>query len=243
MKRFLAATLGTLIVVACGGSSSSDISDTSGGSDAGNGSADGSTTNNGDGSTTGNGDSGGGSDSGGGGGNDGGGGGTDASTPCTIDGTGASVGCGANEFCYSSDCTNGICLTKPSHTSNNKYDPQCGCDGVTYWNKEYAAVGGESISAGGVCTSMTTPKALMCQTGMCPKGASYGCAAEMTACSVLPPQLPEACWFLPEANQCPDSPKVQSCGSVVSADAGVTCVGLCTAIDSKTVFARNASCN
>lgn len=246
MKRFLLAALGPVVVaVACGGSSLSDITDSAG--DAGSGSADGSTNGNNsgaDGSTTGNGDSGGTvNDAGGGNGGDGGGGSNEAGKPCTIDGTGASMGCGASEYCLGADCTTGVCAPILAHTSNTNYAPQCGCDGATYWNKEYAAVGGESISSAGVCTSSTTPKALTCQTGMCPKGASYACAAELVNCMVLPPQIPETCWFLPESSQCPDNPKVQSCGLGVSLDGGVKCISLCGAIDSKTVFARNATCN
>jgi hypothetical protein len=246
MKRFLLVAIGTAVAVACGGSSNTDITDTSGGA-GDSGSADGNTTGSGDGSTTGGGDSGGANDGGGNGGDASGSGSeagaNEAGKPCTIDAAGASVGCNGGEFCYSSDCTTGVCVAKPSHTSNTTYNPQCGCDGVTYWNKEYATVGGESISASGVCTTSTTPKALACQTGQCPKGSSYGCASEMVACGVLPPQLPEYCWFLPESSQCPDSPKVQSCGSSIAVDGGITCIGLCSAIDSKMVFARNATCN
>lgn len=244
MKRFLlpAIVIGGVagVVVACGGTSSSDITDSTGAGDGGgdangNVGVDGSGGNGNDSGGVVGSDSGSSSDSGSA--NDAGG------TACTIDATGASVGCGKNEYCASTNCATGVCAPVPNHTSDNAYVPQCGCDGVTYWNKAYAALGGESISAAGVCTDKTTPKALSCVTGSCPKGAAYACAAELTACGTLPPEIPELCWYLPPSGQCPDKPQVESCSGAIAIDAGLKCTGLCAAIDSKTVFARNPSCN
>jgi len=46
--------------------------------------------------------------------------------------------CGPSEYCDAPNCTtSGYCVTRPSSTVTT-YDPQCGCDGTSYWNAQHA---------------------------------------------------------------------------------------------------------
>jgi hypothetical protein len=65
--------------------------------------------------------------------------------------------CGASEYCESTSCaTSGYCVTRPSATSVT-FDPQCGCDGVAYWNAVHAHWLGKTVIKGaskaGTCSS------------------------------------------------------------------------------------------
>lgn len=65
--------------------------------------------------------------------------------------------CGASEYCESTSCaTSGYCVTRPAATSVT-FDPQCGCDGVAYWNAVHAHWLGKTVIKGavkaGTCSS------------------------------------------------------------------------------------------
>lgn len=122
---------------------------------------------------------GGGAAGGGAGGSAGGGGGGGAVGGGGAGGSGGGLGadcdwgdvCGPGFYCDAAGCGMGQCAVKPSPAGEQKQeDPVCGCDGVTYWNANIAAIHGVAVASAGACPGGT---AIACSSASpCPAGAS-----------------------------------------------------------------------
>jgi hypothetical protein len=116
--------------------------------------------------------------------------------------------------------------------------PQCGCDGITYWNGEIAAFHGINVAAAGACVPA---KATACSDQTpCKDDASCNLdVGTQNKCSVIEPPL-GTCWQLPKT--CPDvggGGRVKYCLSI-----GPACASYCDAIRSEQSFYRPANnCN
>jgi len=63
----------------------------------------------------------------------------------------AQTQCAATEFCDAPNCTTlGLCKLRPT-TSSPAFGIACGCDGVTYWNKQHANFNGKTTKGAGQC--------------------------------------------------------------------------------------------
>lgn len=151
----------------------------------------------------------------------------------TKDGSG---GCPDGSYCDSPTCGPGVCVKKGQFEGAEK-TPQCGCDGVTYWNASIAKKKGMAIRTSGVCK---VDSAAFCG-GIapigCPNGASCNMQVEKkAACNQSDGQ--GTCWGLPTT--CPIvvvGGNARPCGS----DA-VTCATDCTAIRKGITWYQDNSC-
>jgi hypothetical protein len=129
--------------------------------------------------------------------------------------------CGASEFCESTSCvTSGYCVTRPAATSVT-FDPQCGCDGVAYWNAVHAHWLGKTVIKGpskaGTCSS---PK-------QCSSAA--GCGANETCIIYYQDYY---CTTSPTYGFCMAKPSTVTsaacAGQMASGDGEQECGGTCT---------------
>lgn len=144
--------------------------------------------------------------------------------------------CGDGEFCKVATCnqtTGGTCTKRPKTVSQD-YLPVCGCDDVTYWNPEVMAQFGVSPKAQGICA-----KGLACDDlTKCPDkrfcnrqldAAGY-CAAAVT--------LDGTCWGLPP--NCPglSNGKARPCGANPN-----QCKTYCEAVRAEDPWFADNNCN
>jgi len=130
--------------------------------------------------------------------------------------------CGAGKYCSAPGCkAKGKCIAIPSATTETSTNnPQCGCDGVTYWNPTVAAVHGMSLSQKGECSGndvVACSTATACAVGNCNIDAKsiQGCTTETAG----------TCWVLPTT--CPGAAIL---GKDAKACNTVACIGECAAI-------------
>lgn len=113
--------------------------------------------------------------------------------------------CPPGQYCEAPGCGAGACVPTPIPASvPATQDPVCGCDGVTYWNPETAAVKGMSVAAAGACAAP-----IACGQGSpCPAGMKCNReAADAASCS---PQVAGTCWGV--VANCPaGGPQAKAC--------------------------------
>lgn len=146
--------------------------------------------------------------------------------------------CPANHYCKYSGCgaTLGVC-TPLSPLPGPYYNPVCGCDGITYWNKEHAYTNSVAIAHEDPCTlaerkTCTTPGATC---GGTPDSICVGQLGEASGCAISAPVF--GCWRWPTGTLCGTAggPPMMSCTDG-------ECLSQCAAIKKKTVKFYPASC-
>jgi hypothetical protein len=153
-----------------------------------------------------------------------------------VDG-GPNQGCSSNdeclpfEYCSKTSCDDaqGTCWARPD-SCDDAFAPECGCDGVVYWNdclRERDGVG--AVSSQGQCTGGQPFTVCGGPTnGQCPVADAYCnqlAVGGPRRCELAPEGV---CWVLPDT--CPTDagvPSLHKCGQGPPA-----CVDLCTAIQS-----------
>lgn len=157
-------------------------------------------------------------------------------TPTPSCSPGPASGCKTDEYCKVAACaaTGGTCTKVPA-APQPTLDPQCGCDGVTYWNADEAAARRTNIVAGGVCPK---EKAATCtKEKKCPEDTDCNFdQGSKAACTLLTPA--GTCWAIP--SNCPDNQggKARRC-----LNPNTSCTSLCDAIHDEEPFFRVQSCN
>lgn len=122
--------------------------------------------------------------------------------------------CEPGSFCRRAACDlkEGVCAPFVTTTS---YEPVCGCDGVTYWNKSHAWIGDATIRHAGRCTNV---EGAACLGTTCELPDSI-CVHELDNAAACTLMLGKGiCWRLPLDHNCGAAP-----GGTVS-----TCDGKCT---------------
>lgn len=143
-------------------------------------------------------------------------------------------GCGPDEYCRVEGCavTGGVC-TKRATFQAGAYEPVCGCDRVTYWNKELASARGANIAASGPCPAAS---ALHCnEQTKCPGGAHCSMALSSRPGCLTDVVATGLCWVLPASCPPVTAQRARDC------DAN-RCMSLCEAIKAETRFYPVASC-
>ena len=172
----------------------------------------------------------------------------DGGAPCsTLDG---GQSCLPGFFCSSTSCGSATGRCESARTGEScaePYDPQCGCDGLTYFNPCLRQVARQSeATGGGVCPFNNTPHSCSATK---PCAGSQVCALVFPSGSLVPatsdggldPMACTAfeqfisffplgvCWVLPESGSCPDSgATLRSCDG--------QCTNACPAIRTPTGF-------
>jgi hypothetical protein len=109
--------------------------------------------------------------------------------------------CKADEYCKVATCGAplGSCAPKPANS--NAVSPVCGCDNVTYWNESVAVREfGVSTKSAGECAPTEVSR---CSTNgiKCPANRVCNLAVANKAACVLPAAVLGTCWGLPRT--CP----------------------------------------
>jgi hypothetical protein len=145
--------------------------------------------------------------------------------------------CASNYYCKYSGCgvTTGVCAPL-SPLPGPYYNPVCGCDGVTYWNKEHAYTNSVAIAHEDPCTP-TERKACTGAGTTCGGFIDSNCVvqlSEASACAIGTPT--GGCWRMPTGTLCGSAggPPTLPCS-------GSTCRSQCEAIRAKVLF-YPASC-
>jgi hypothetical protein len=118
----------------------------------------------------------------------------DGGKPCTtID------DCDPGQYCQRPSCgvTAGFCAP---YMMANGFDPVCGCDGVTYWNKTYAFTTDAIVKHGGRCSATEGAACLGTSCGGLPDSICVRQVAGSTACASMIEQ--GVCWRLPLTHEC-----------------------------------------
>jgi hypothetical protein len=157
-------------------------------------------------------------------------GGTQACT-WTADGRG---NCPEGSYCDAPNCTTGVCQKKTT-SEPPELSPQCGCNGVTYWNAGIAKKAGMAIRAGGVCQSDVAKLCGGVAGAPCPAGDS--CNVQVSKKSECNALAQGVCWQLPTT--CPNTAGGRSrpCGVGTLA-----CTDACNAIRKQTQWYDDGSC-
>lgn len=134
--------------------------------------------------------------------------------------------CTTGWYCNALDCVSGSCEPRPPALNTLPTAlPVCGCDGVTYWNAEFAAVKGMAVASPGACAA-----GLACSPGGNECASSDHCSAQVDSFAGCPAgPIPWSCWSVP-ANCPPDATDHLLCNGDVS------CYDLCTAAKSGAAF-------
>jgi hypothetical protein len=158
----------------------------------------------------------------------------------------ASAGCVANTDCSGAQyclftvtqqgcAKTGKCVARPTNLTSTDLAPVCGCDGVTYWNAQLAALRGGTVQTQGACTQ----QALSCaQNKACPgdakcnqiRASAQNCGGGGGGGGV--------CWAVPDtcppatAPGAPVSNRTRICNNLA------VCSTLCESITSEKSFYR-----
>jgi hypothetical protein len=119
--------------------------------------------------------------SGGGGSSNGSGGSSGAGVTTSTDIPGScdpnsAFACAGDEFCKTSDCKTGACTKKPGG-EGAKWAPVCGCNGIAYWNRDLAFLGGAAYREGACDLDQPPAQMVKCyenNAGVC-QTAGAGC--------------------------------------------------------------------
>jgi len=116
-------------------------------------------------------------------------------------------------------------------------NPQCGCDGITYYNAEIAAAHGANISAPGACSDAVAKKCGDAQP--CGDGAkcNFDQGTKAGQCNILNPT--GTCWVLPD--KCPEGAGGRARPCLTSGGLN-DCYSLCSAIEREEPFYKVTNC-
>ena len=134
--------------------------------------------------------------------------------------------CGPGWYCHAPDCVTGTCEPRPpAFDTTAGAAPVCGCNGITYWNAEFAAVKGMTVASAGPCADGPS-----CSPGGAECPPSYDCSAVVDSFASCSAGLTEwSCWAVP--NTCPpDVADHKLCSG------NVDCHDLCSAVKSGVAF-------
>lgn len=157
----------------------------------------------------------------------------DASGPTTCR-PGDPDACGIDEYCRVEGCavTGGVC-TKRATFQAGAYEPVCGCDRVTYWNKELASSRGVNVAASGPCPASS---ALRCDAqAKCPDGAHCNMVVRSRIGCLTDAVVNGLCWVLPASCPPVTAQRARACEDN-------RCTSLCEAIKTEKRFYPVASC-
>lgn len=144
--------------------------------------------------------------------------------------------CPDGSYCDTTDCVTGVCVKRIDGAGTDR-NPQCGCDGVTYWNATYAKRAGMAIRSGGACKADTGKVCGGLSGASCPGGGSCNMqVAKKSECNTS--DGAGLCWILP--SQCPAiaiGGRSRPCGA-----AAVTCTDDCTAIKKQSAWFDDSTC-
>jgi hypothetical protein len=143
-------------------------------------------------------------------------------TPCSDNG-----GCLGGQFCEKPSCgaALGRCVQQPAFCDGDSR-PECGCDGVTYWNDCLRRKAGAGLSERGPCVS---PRP--CDTtSPCEGEAVCGRLVNPAQCGLVPAG---ACFVLPERCDGFMPDHFYECGAPMT-----LCLDGCAAIRSGRIMAR-----
>jgi hypothetical protein len=151
-------------------------------------------------------------------------------SPCT----GAGAECGPDGYCDAKDCKSaGTCKPRPV-LSDLVFDEVCGCDGITYWNREHAASLGQG-SVSGFCGGPTDGpggKAVLCDASKpCPGGGH--CTSLFCG-----PDHEQSCWLVPEGAKCGPA----TLRGWATCDGAATCLSECEALLTGKPFGTSTIC-
>ena len=138
--------------------------------------------------------------------------------------------CMGDSFCEKPSCgaSFGRCRRRPAFCPPD-LSPECGCNGVTYWNGCLRAGSGIAASTAGECSAGAT-----CDAQMCPDSRAF-CARLVSEPSACSSPTAGRCWVVPD--QCPAASATWS-----SCAGPQACTTLCGAIRSQQVFAQVNQC-
>ena len=147
--------------------------------------------------------------------------GCDPSTSACVKCNPSMAQCAASEFCDAPNClTLGLCVPRPS-TSTLTQAVACGCDGVTYWNKQHANFNGKTTNAPGFCGNGAEP---------CNPATLAGCGAG-EYCNVQHNTMTAVCGGTPGNppvhSLCMNKPVGVTCGSGSDMTGAYSCGGGC----------------
>lgn len=130
--------------------------------------------------------------------------------------------CAPGEFCEKLGCgTFGRCIEQPV-TCDGETRPECGCDGVTYWNFCLRQKAGAGFSAPGPCRNQKP-------CDQCPQGAICAQLVDPMQCTRPATQ----CFVLPDVCEGFSPDHYFECGSNMT-----QCLDACGAIRSGKIMAR-----
>jgi hypothetical protein len=114
-------------------------------------------------------------------------------------------------------------------------EPVCGCDQVTYWNKDIAAEHGVNVMKLGVCPAAV---ALACSDLVkCPEGATCNMNQQVKANCATAVKNGGKCWGIPKTCPPVSTDRVRSC------EPNYACTTFCEAIKSHAPFFSSTTCN
>ncbi|MBX3228540.1 MAG: hypothetical protein KIT84_07800 [Labilithrix sp.] len=148
----------------------------------------------------------------------------DAGGPVTCE-WGKDDTCPAGYYCDSASCGRGVCVQKAAVVTTAR-NPQCGCDGITYWNASIASNAGMSIRSSNACPADNAVRCGGLVPSTCPGGTSCNMQVRNKAeCGGIGPS--GACWKLPPSCGAPSTSNLRArpCGNGTPA-----CADVCIAI-------------
>ncbi len=141
--------------------------------------------------------------------------------------------CGPGKFCAAPGCGKGVCVDTPKVESVNR-NPQCGCNGVTYWNATVAAKSGMPIRQNGACDGTSAET--------CGGISLVGCSGDTSCnyrqkskndCTTVAPS--GTCWKVPTAPCANGALHAHPCGSAM-------CVDECSVIKAQAPWYDDLNC-
>jgi len=132
--------------------------------------------------------------------------------------------CSATEYCAASSCSEtGVCTPRPDDSSP-VLSLACGCDGVTYWNAQYAQWLGVTTGENGLCPAANARR--------CDPDTGVGCSAGGEYCNAQWGRGGIGCGTTnagtPTWSQCFNKPVDFSCPAEPDDNGAQFCAGGCT---------------
>ena len=146
--------------------------------------------------------------------------------------------CAPGTYCNAENCGRGTCIPVGTEEAKPR-NPQCGCDGVTYWNPSVAAKNAMSIRKDGVCSGGGDNGAKTCGGAVarkCPgRAVCNQVVKDKQDCGVFGTGI---CWILPAA--CPATEtNGRACGN---GGGGGACQDACALVRSERPWFDDPSC-
>jgi hypothetical protein len=148
--------------------------------------------------------------------------------------------CKSTQYCKKATCDaeSGECAARGPECrgATAKFEPVCGCDGITYWNTCVIEHEGFNVALHGECTGNARPTCTRDGGGdSCPERTRARCYRPVDVCGDTSPTT-GVCWALP--SECPNEDQTQRyCGGTAGS---ARCIGLCEVIAAENSFQRDA---